>query len=64
MKTNLLGGMAVAVNGNAKLGGEHLEAVNVIGMFVSDQNAIEPLRGAIQIKQGGSDALGAKPAVD
>ena len=62
--TNLLGGMAVAVHRNAKLGGEHLEAVNVVGMFVGDQNAIEPFRGAFQIKQSGSDALGAEAAVD
>ena len=64
VETNLLGGMAVAINGNAKLGGEHLEAVNVVGMFVGDQDAIEPLRWAVQIKQGGSDALGAETAVD
>ena len=64
VEPNLLGGMAVAVNGNAKLGGEHLEAVNVVGMFVRDENTIEPFRGAFQIKQGGSDALGAEAAVD
>ena len=62
--TNLLGGMAVAVHRNAKLGGEHLEAVNVVGMFVGDQDTIEPFRGAVQLKQGGSDAFGAESTVD
>ena len=62
VEPNLLGGMAVAVNGNAELGSEHLEAVNVVGMFVGDQDAIEPLRCAVQIKQGGTDALGAEAA--
>ena len=64
VEPNLLGGMAIAVHGNAKLGGEHLETVNVVGMFVGDQDAIEPFRGAVQIKQGGSDALGAETAVN
>ena len=64
VELNLLGGVAVTVHRDAELGGEYLEAVDVVGMFVCDQDAIKPLRCAIKFKQGSPDALCTESAVD
>jgi hypothetical protein len=36
VESDLLGGMAITVHGDAELGGEYLEAVDMVGMFVCD----------------------------
>jgi len=45
---DFIGGMAVAINRNAELGGQHAQAGDVVGMFMGDENAIEPFGGAIE----------------
>ncbi len=47
---DFIGGMAVAINRNAELGGQHAQAGDVVGMFMGDENAIEPFGGAIECK--------------
>ena len=61
---NLPGGVAVTVHRDAKLGGEHFEPGDVVGMFMRDQNAIESLRRTVQFKQASPDSFGAEATVD
>ena len=61
---NLLGGVAVTVHRDAKLGGKYFEPGDVVGMFMRDQDAIEPLRRTVQIEQASPDSLGAEATVD
>lgn len=57
-------GVAVAINGNAELGIEHAQGLDVVDVFVGDENAIESLRGAVQSEQGIANAFGAEAAID
>ena len=61
---DFLGGVAVAINGNAELGIEHAQGLDVVDVFVGDENAIESLRGAVQGEQGIANAFGAEAAID
>lgn len=61
---DFIGGMSVAINRNAELGGQHAQAGDVVGMFMGDENAIEPFGGAIEREQCIANAFGTEAAID
>lgn len=61
---NFLAGMAVAVNGNAHLGGKMLEAGYVVGVFVRDEDAIKSVRNTVNGGEALLDLARAKAAIN
>ena len=61
---DFLGGMGIGINGNARLGREHAQTADVIGMFVRDEDAIEPFGRAILLEKRRANTFGAQAAID
>ena len=60
---NLLAGVAVAVDGDAQLGGKMLEAGHVVCVLVRDEDAIKPVGDTVNGGQALLDLACAKAAI-
>ena len=61
---DFIGGMAIAINRNTELSGQHAQAGDVVGMFMGDENAIESFGGAIEREQCIANAFGTETAIN
>ena len=61
---NFLAGMAIAVNGNAHLGGKMLEAGHMVRVFVRDEDAIKSVRNTVNGGEALLDLACAKAAIN
>ena len=61
---NFLAGMAIAVNGNAHLGGKMLETGHVVGVLVCDEDATQPVRNTVNGGEALLDLARAKAAIN
>ena len=57
-------GQAVAVDGDVQLRGEHAESLDVVGMFVRDENSAQVFRCPSDPQQSLTDLAGAQTSVD
>jgi hypothetical protein len=55
---------SIAVNGNVQLGGQAEQTLNVIGMFVRDQNARQTFGAASNLQQTLADLAPAQPGIN
>jgi len=57
-------GEAIAIDGNLKLGGEHAEALGVVGMFVGNKNSAQVFRRPTDAQQTLADLARAQSRVE